>query len=215
MIIKVKICGITRVQDAMAAVDAGADALGFVFYPKSPRYVTAVQAAAIVRELPPYISTVGVFVDETVEGVRKTLAESGVSIAQLHGNESPDYIKLLPRTIKAARIQGSKDLDALAPYKGTSAFLLDAFSQEEYGGTGQSFDWALAQQAKQYGRVIVAGGLTPENVQECILKSLPYGVDVSSGVEQDKGIKDHGKIQAFVSAAKFVARCTATEESKE
>jgi phosphoribosylanthranilate isomerase len=203
--VKVKICGITSYDDASAAVEAGADALGFVFYDKSPRFINPVRAAGIISKLPPFIQTVGLFVNEDTEQVNWTADYCGLDIVQLHGDETPeDCLELKRRVIKAFRIQKIISIDPLEKYPDyqVSGYLLDAWSPDAYGGTGRTFNWELAQSAKQYGPVILAGGLTPENVAEAIRVVNPYGVDVSSGVESALGKKDAEKVREFIRAAK-------------
>lgn len=197
---KVKICGITNAQDAIAAVQAGADALGFVFAP-SPRQVTPGQAVDIIRNLPPFITRVGVVVDQDVESI---LHECALDVIQFHGSESPDQLARVHvgRRIKAFRIRSEADLEELALFREVAnAFLLDTFVEGQAGGTGQSFPWALARSALNFGRpVILAGGLTPENVGEAIRAAWPYAVDVSSGVEASPGRKSRSKLVRFVRA---------------
>lgn len=203
--VKVKICGITSYDDASAAVEAGADALGFVFYDKSPRFINPVRAAGIISKLPPFIQTVGLFVNEETEQVNWTADYCGLDIVQLHGDETPeDCLELKRRVIKAFRIEKIISIDPLEKYQDyqVSGYLLDAWSPDAYGGTGRTFNWELAQSAKQYGPVILAGGLTPENVAEAIRVVNPYGVDVSSGVESALGKKDAEKVREFIRAAK-------------
>lgn len=195
---RVKICGITNHEDAHVAVDAGADALGFIFYPGSPRYVTPESVREITRTLPPFVTTVGVFVNETPEHIDEVLRVSGVRVPQLHGEEPPEYLKALPGAIKAVRVRSAADIEGLAAYRDASALLLDAWCETQYGGTGECFNWSLAEGAAQYGRLVVAGGLTPANVGEAVAKLHPYAVDVSSGVERDKGLKDHALVREFI-----------------
>ena len=201
--VKVKICGITNVSDATAAAEAGADALGFVFYDKSPRRVSLESAAAIIRGLPPFILKVGLFVDAPAEFVSRAVAECGLNLLQFHGDESPDYCRQFGLlTMKAFRIRDAASLHALRSYS-TDAWLLDAYTPDLQGGTGQTFNWDLARVAKTWGKpVFLAGGLTPENVAEAIARARPFGVDVSSGVEAVPGTKDHAKVKAFIEAAK-------------
>ncbi len=206
-VVKVKVCGITNLEDAQAAVEAGADALGFVCYRKSPRFVAAEVIRAIVSELPPFVLPVGVFVNEEQKVVRDLLDRCGLVLAQLHGDETAAYCESLGRPVlKAIRLQSRSGFLALAEFKGRAlvrGFLVDAFSDAAYGGTGHRVDWNLAAEASQLGRVILAGGLTPENVGEAIKIVRPYGVDVSSGVEANPGRKDHAKVRAFIKAAKL------------
>jgi len=205
MQVKVKICGITNIDDAMAAVEFGADALGFVFFEGSPRRISHNDATAIIKKLPSFITPVGVFVDETSEKIEKIAAWTGIDVIQLHGDEPPDMCYFLRRMIKAIRVKSLESLDPLVHYKDrVSAFLLDTFSPDVFGGSGQIFNWDIAAYAKQFGRIILAGGLTPDNVAEATEHVRPYGVDVSSGVESGKGKKDHAKMKLFIERAKSV-----------
>ncbi|MDA8156810.1 MAG: phosphoribosylanthranilate isomerase [Actinomycetota bacterium] len=199
--VKVKICGITNIEDAMAAADSGADAIGFMFYEKSPRYITPSRAAEIIKKLPPVITTVGVFVDMPGREVLEIMRGAGLDVAQFHGSEPPEDCAIAKRAIKAIRIRELSDLNAMRHYK-VSAFLLDAWSPDAPGGTGQIFNWSVALDAKPLGRIILAGGLTPENVAEAVRMVRPYAVDVSTGVESGKGIKDHSKMREFIHRAK-------------
>ena len=206
---KVKICGITNLDDALAAVDAGADALGFNFYRESPRFVKSDVVKKIVAKLPPFILPVGVFVNEDVKIVRDWMDDCGLAIAQLHGDEAAAYCDLLGRPVmKALRLKDRGSLLALAEYKGRArvrGFAVDAFSAAAYGGTGIVTDWSLAAEVARAVPVLLAGGLTPENVAEAIREVRPYGVDVSSGVESVPGKKDRAKVQAFIKTAKLVS----------
>jgi phosphoribosylanthranilate isomerase len=201
--VQVKICGITSLEDAHTAVDCGADALGFVFYPPSPRYVTPEQAARIIRALPPFVTTVGLFVDVTCDVVNEMVACCGLDRVQLHGRETPEFCRQISRpVIKAIRIKNAESLSPVPDYV-VSAYLLDAYVEGALpGGTGASFAWELAARAKPYGPIILAGGLTPENIDSAIAQVRPYGVDVSSGVERLPGVKDHQKIRHFITRAK-------------
>jgi phosphoribosylanthranilate isomerase len=200
--VKVKICGITNVDDALAASDLGVDALGFVFYRESPRHVSPDQAREIIRRLPPFIATVGVFVDMPPDEVEGIMRHASLDVAQLHGHESPDACVVLGRrVIKAIRVKELSDLEPLQHYR-VSAFLLDTYTQESFGGTGQIFNWDIALHAKQFGKIILAGGLNPSNVEKAVHWVRPYGVDVSSGVEEEKGKKDHRKMGLFIKRAK-------------
>jgi phosphoribosylanthranilate isomerase len=200
MPVRVKICGITNLEDALAAVEAGADALGFIFAP-SPRQVSPEQAAAIIRELPPFITTVGLVVDQDPLPI---LQLCPVDIVQFHGSEPPEAVAAVPcRSLKAFRVREAAHLEPLPLYEAASAFLLDAYVPGVAGGTGQQFPWRLALDAKRFGKpVIVAGGLTPENVALCVETTQPYGVDVSSGVEVSPGKKDHWKVREFIAAVR-------------
>lgn len=226
---KVKICGITRVEDALAAVAAGADALGFMFYAQSPRHVSFSEATLIARHVPPAVSRVGVFVNPTAGELLQAIAECGLDTLQFHGEESPDFIASLPlnellphrpipgaspgrfeadgrpiRTIKAFRVHDAASLAGLTAHP-TDLWLLDAYVPGARGGTGARFDWDLAVEAGRLGRgIVLAGGLTPENVAEAIRTVRPFAVDVSSGVEAAPGRKDPERIRAFIEAAKSV-----------
>ncbi|MDF0673874.1 MAG: phosphoribosylanthranilate isomerase [Nitrospira sp.] len=206
---KIKICGITNGEDANVAVRAGADALGFVMYRKSPRWVEPAVARAIIAGLPPFVLSVGVFVNEEAERVRALMDECGFVLAQLHGDESALYCQNLGRPVlKAIRLKDRGTFLALAEFQGRAnvrGVLIDAFSDQAYGGTGQTVDWTLAEEAARSAPVILAGGLNPANVAEAIRVVRPYGVDVSSGVEQSPGRKDHHKLKAFMEAARLVS----------
>jgi phosphoribosylanthranilate isomerase len=203
MQVRVKICGITTFSDALAAVQAGADALGFVFYEKSPRHVTPAQAARIIRELPPFVSRVGLFVDASEDQIRATLAEARIDTLQLHGEESPEFCGRFATTVlKAVRVRSRRSLKGLGGYP-VSGILLDSFVPGQPGGTGASFNWELALEAKHCGRpIILAGGLKPENVARAVAAVNPYGVDVSSGVESSPGRKDVARMRDFIAAAR-------------
>jgi phosphoribosylanthranilate isomerase len=204
MSVKVKICGITDVEDALAAVEAGADALGFIFYEPSPRHVPIRVVADIIRQLPPFVAKVGVFVNAAEEVVRRALGECGIDTLQFHGDETPEFCrKFSPlKTYKAFRVENLESLSALSRYP-TDAWLLDSFIAGKPGGTGAKFNWDLAVEGKKLCRpVILAGGLTPENVADAVRKVGPFAVDVSSGVESSPGKKDHAKVRRFIAAAK-------------
>jgi phosphoribosylanthranilate isomerase len=208
MNITVKICGITRLEDAMAAVEAGADWLGFMLYEKSPRAVTLGQVEQIATQLPAAIMRVGVFVDPAEELVWEAI-EAGVNALQFHGEESPEFChKFGLKTIKAFRVRDASSLIPLSAYE-TEAWLLDSYVPGKLGGTGAKFNWALATEAKKLGNsIILAGGLTPDNVRDAVAMVRPFAVDVSSGVEMAPGKKDHGKMKAFVEAARAGASRT-------
>jgi phosphoribosylanthranilate isomerase len=200
--VKIKICGITNLEDALMSVEAGADALGFVFYDKSPRYISSEQASEIIRHLPPFVQTVGLFVNETAETINRLADYCRLDIIQLHGDEPPDFCSEIDRrVIKALRVRDFNSLDEMAHYQ-VAAFLLDAWSPAAYGGTGQTFNWDIAAIAAKSSRVILAGGLTPDNVGEAIKNTRPYAVDVSSSLELYPGKKDAAKICAFIRNAK-------------
>ena len=199
---KVKICGIKNLNDAIFAVDYGADAIGFVFA-KSIRKVSKEKARAIVRKLPPFVTTVGLFVNETAEDMESACRFCGLDAIQLHGNEPPIIINKLKdfKTIKAFRIQNDKDISQIKKYK-PDAILLDGYSENQMGGTGISFDWKIVNKLKTSIPIIVAGGLTHLNVSQAIKIVKPYGVDVSSGVETKPGQKDKRLIRKFIDAVK-------------
>ena len=209
MAYRTKICGITNIEDARVAVTAGADALGFLLYRKSPRYVDPMMIQQIVAQLPPFILPVGVFVNEEIKIVRDLMDTCGLALAQLHGDESATYCRELRRPVlKALRLKDRSTFVALAEFQArieVRGFVLDALSEEAYGGTGQVVDWGLARQAAQAATVILAGGLTPENVGQALRAVQPYGVDVSSGVEVTPGKKDHEKVRAFLRAVSAVS----------
>ena len=203
MDVKVKICGITNVQDALAALGAGADLLGFVLSEQSPRCVTIETAREIARQLPPATVRVGVFVDAKVEQVMFSLRICDFSALQFHGEESPQYCQQFGvMTIKAFRIRDEASLLPMAGYT-TDAFLLDSYVAGAPGGTGETFHWPLAVAAKKYGKpIFLAGGLTPENAAQAVRAVEPFGVDVSSGVEVSPGKKDSQKMRAFIAAVR-------------
>lgn len=201
--VKVKICGITNIEDALKAVTLGADAFGFVFYKGSPRYIEPDRAKEIILKLPPFITTVGVFVDATEDEVKTIIRHTGIDVVQFHGDEPPEACLIEKRVIKAIRVKELSDLEPLKHYN-VSAFLLDTYTPDLFGGTGQLFNWDIAVSAKQFGRIILAGGLTPENVEKAVRWVRPYGVDVSSGVESEKGKKDHLKMGLFIAKAKSI-----------
>jgi phosphoribosylanthranilate isomerase len=205
MSVKVKICGITNAADALAAVEAGADALGFMFYEPSPRHVAIRQAAEIIRELPPFIMRAGVFVDAPEDTVMRAIGDCGLTLLQFHGQEPPEYCTLFGlMSMKAFRMRDAESVRALQNYP-TDAWLLDAFVADKLGGTGEKFNWDLAIEAKKLGRpIFLAGGLTPGNVAEAVRSVHPFAVDVSSGVEASPGKKDHAKVRDFIAAAKSV-----------
>ncbi|MCR4320280.1 MAG: phosphoribosylanthranilate isomerase [Candidatus Brocadiaceae bacterium] len=199
---RVKICGITNSEDARSAVELGADALGFVFA-KSPRQVTKEQARDIIKNLPPFVTSVGVFVDEKADVIKEICNFCGIHTVQLHGNGQPAYLNELEgyKIIKVFRIKEEDDLKPLANYK-PHAFLLDSYVKGVMGGTGMTFNWEIARQAHKYGTIILSGGLTPENVRKAIRVVTPYAVDVSSGVESLPGKKDKLLVKRFIANAK-------------
>ncbi|APU30068.1 N-(5'-phosphoribosyl)anthranilate isomerase [Ectopseudomonas alcaliphila JAB1] len=206
-VVRSKICGITRIEDALAAVEAGADAIGLVFYGKSPRAVSVEQAAAILQALPPFVTSVGLFVDMPRDELQQLLQRLPLDLLQFHGDESPADCEGHGRPyIKALRVRPGEDVAAaMAPYAGARGILLDTFVEGVPGGTGASFDWSLVPENADKP-IILAGGLDAGNVATAIRQVRPYAVDVSGGVEASKGIKDAGKIRAFVRAVRD-ARC--------
>ncbi len=199
---RVKVCGVTEVEDARDAVLLGADAIGLNFYPNSPRYLDAARAAKIIDSLPPLVTTVGVFVNHPDPQNLEDFAVSlGLHAVQLHGNETPDYCSMIQRVkvIKALRVDSNFRVDTLRSY-GSRTFLLDACSPDHFGGTGKSFNWDLVFGANAFGSIIVAGGLNPENVALAVSTLHPYGVDVASGVESKLGKKDYEKMRRFIEA---------------
>lgn len=200
--VRVKICGITNVEDAFHAVKGGADALGFVFHDKSPRAVTPEKAAAIVAALPPFVQTVGLFVNADISFVNATAASCRLDLVQLHGDESPAFCRQVDRrVIKAFRVKDISSLEPMGGYR-VAGFLLDAWTPDAYGGTGQTFNWEVAKGAGVFGPVILAGGLSPDNVAQAVAAVAPYAVDVSSGVESAPGKKDAEKVREFIRRAK-------------
>ena len=199
---RVKICGITRLEDALAAAHAGADALGFVFYPSSPRHVEPEQAARIIAALPPFVTTVALFVNADAETIAEVVKETRVDLLQFHGNECPDYCARHGRPwIKAIRMKEGVDLEAEAQrYSAASALLLDAYRPGVPGGTGEAFDWERIPLSLR-SRIVLAGGLNPENVAEAVRQVQPWAVDVSGGVESAPGIKDADRIERFMRGA--------------
>jgi len=206
MSVKVKICGITRVADALVAAEAGADLIGLMFYERSPRCVASSQAAEISRALPPHVLRVGVFVNPEPDEVFQAMQRCGLTMLQFHGHEPPEFcVQFGLMTMKAFRVRDAASLDALPSYP-TDAWLLDAWSPAALGGTGERFNWELALAAKAHGRpIFLAGGLTPENVAAAVRQVQPFGVDVSSGVESAPGLKDTAKVRAFITAVKGAA----------
>lgn len=203
--VRVKICGITNLEDALHAAACSADALGFNFYPESPRYVDPGDARKIISALPPFVLAVGLFVNAPAQEVEEISRDCGVHVLQLHGDEEPEFCGRLSRpVIKAIRVRDATFLDEMARYT-VQGFLLDAFHPELYGGTGRSFNWELVRDAGRYGKIILAGGLTPENVAGAVGKGRPYAVDAASGVELMPGVKDPEKVKRFIFAAKRVS----------
>jgi phosphoribosylanthranilate isomerase len=201
--VRVKICGVTRAEDALAAVRLGADALGFNFWPGSKRHITATAARAIIARLPPFVTPVGVFVNQLEGEMRIIAAETGIQVFQLHGDEPPELCARLPLpVVKAIPVDQVRTLSRLLSYE-VSAFLLDTPSRG-YGGSGEPFDWSLAEGVSEVAPVILAGGLTPENVAAAVRAVRPYAVDVASGVESSPGVKDMARMSRFFDAVREV-----------
>ena len=201
---RVKVCGITNSEDAFCAVQLGATALGFVFYEKSPRFVTPSEAGKIIKQIPPFVTKVGVFVNAEADYLREARGVAGFDVYQFHGDETPEFCAAFGEDyIKAVRVKDASSLDAVELYD-TDAFLFDAYSPDAYGGTGENFSWDVLTRRKLGDKfVILSGGLTPENVRDAIRTVNPYAVDVSSGVESSPGIKDHLKLKRFMEAASY------------
>jgi len=196
--LRVKICGITRREDALLSAELGADAIGFIFYDKSPRHVTWQAVAEITRSLPSHVAKIGVFVNPSLAEVNHHFEKVGLDAVQIHGNHRFAEFRTIPpnRLIYALRVGETFDLRSLDSYRNAcAALLLDAFKNGAYGGTGTTFDWEIAVKAKTYGRIILAGGLTPQNAALAVERVQPYAIDVNSGVEARPGIKDHHKLR--------------------
>jgi phosphoribosylanthranilate isomerase len=197
----IKICGITNYDDAVHAIDAGATAIGFNFFEKSKRYISPEAAKEIAEKIRGKISVVGVFVNEDPAIVKSVGALVKLTYCQFHGDEEPEYVNRFPNAIKAFRVNDSLKNVYFDDYR-AAAFLLDAFDEKEFGGTGRTFNWLLAREANEFGKIVLAGGLTPENVDDAIRIVEPWGVDVSSGVEMEAGKKDKEKVRLFVERAR-------------
>jgi phosphoribosylanthranilate isomerase len=199
---RVKICGITDFEDARDAVLLGANAIGLNFYPNSPRCIDPSRAAKIIEKVPPFVTVVGIFVNHPDPQNLEDFALSlGLHAVQLHGNETPDYCSMIQRVkvIKAFRVDSHFRVDMLRSH-GSGTFLLDACTSDQFGGTGKVFDWDLVFGANAFGSIIIAGGLTPENVTQVVSTLHPFGVDVASGVESKPGRKDYEKMRRFIEA---------------
>ncbi len=196
---KIKVCGITSASDGLMAANAGANAIGLMFYEPSPRYVTLEQAAEIAAALPPLVSRVGVFVDPDEELVNRAIEMASLDVLQFHGNETPEFCNSFNRRwIKAFRIKDASSLEQLGEYSEAAAWLLDSYVKGAMGGTGHRFNWDLAAQAVAMGKpIFLAGGLTPDNAAQAIEQVKPYALDVSSGVEESPGVKSPEKVNAF------------------
>ena len=200
---RIKVCGITNLRDALFAAELGADALGFVFYEKSPRFVTFGEARSIADRLPPFVTKVGVFVNAGMDFLARAKEEVGFDLFQLHGDETPEFCsKLGEPYIKAVRVRGAGSVSEAGLYD-TDCFLFDGWSPDAYGGSGTGFSWEILDAAALSDRfVILSGGLDSENVSRAVREARPHAVDVSSGVEASPGIKDHSKLRRFMEAAR-------------
>lgn len=207
MAVRVKVCGITTPDDGVMAAKAGAAAIGLVLWPGSPRFVDRALARRIVEALPSFVLRVGVFVDQSLDMMTRTSEDVGLDVIQLHGSERPEMVACLPRrVIKAIRVGGDSVLEEIRQYE-TAGILLDTKDEQRPGGTGKTFDWRTAQQVRaRVSFLVLAGGLTPENVSAAIKSVGPDAVDVSSGVEKAPGRKDAGKLKAFMEAVRGAAR---------
>jgi phosphoribosylanthranilate isomerase len=214
--VKVKICGITNWPDARAAAAEGADFLGFNFFKGSPRYIAPEKAQAIIRKLPKKVAAVGVFVNEDEKHLQEIATCAGLNCVQLHGEESPAAVARIAKAwpvIKAVRINGNARRAQLARFEKASALLLDGFDEKKRGGTGKTFNWESAREAKAYGQIFLAGGLTPENVAAAIHAAHPYAVDVCSGVERKPGKKDAAKVKALMRAVRNSSKPAKAEKA--
>ena len=205
--VRVKICGIASLDEARCAIDLGADALGFNFWPKNPRFIAPERAAEIIAALHPFTTSVGVFVDETLDRIKEIVSTAGINAVQLHGDESPEFCRGLQgvKLIKALRVTGDFDAACAAKYP-VNAILLDSSVRGMYGGTGERFDWRIAVEAKRYAPIILAGGITIDNVKDAIAAVSPMAVDVCSGVEAEPGRKDLSMMKAFMAEVQGVHR---------
>ncbi len=204
MIVKVKICGLTNLEDAQAAVDMGADLLGFNFYKGSPRYIEPAKATEIINKMPSFFDTVGVFVNATLDEIKPLVAEGTLNWAQLHGDETPEFCESLTmlavRTIKAIRVTGPESMALMDKYP-ADAILFDTFNPDKYGGTGARFDWGLLGDLNR--RIFVAGGITPENVMQAVDLGV-YGIDICSGIEERPGKKDLKKMKKLFDTVRYI-----------
>ena len=199
-----KICGITNLEDALASIEAGVDALGFIFYPKSPRYIAPTEAFKIIKSIPEKIKTVGVFVNESRNHIQEIIIETGINVLQLHGDESPEDCQYSNTEVwKGVRINSESELSTLNQFK-VDAFVFDAFQPDIYGGTGTMCDWDIAKVAAKTQKVLLSGGLNPENIIDAITRVNTFGVDVNSGVESSPGKKDFGKIKQLFESLKIL-----------
>ena len=201
---RVKVCGITNPEDALCAVRLGASALGFVFYQESPRFISPEEAGEIIRQIPPFVTKVGVFVNAGADYLKEARDVAGFDVYQFHGDETPEFCAAFAENyIKAVRVKNAESLHAVELYD-TDAFLFDTYSPDAYGGTGENFSWDVLSRRKLEDKsVILSGGLNSDNVRDAIRAVNPYAVDVSSGVESSPGIKDHLKLKWFMEAASY------------
>ena len=192
---RVKICGITNVEDARCAVEAGTDALGFVFFSGSKRFIEPEKAAEIISKVPSLVACVGVFVNAPMGEVDRIVKLTRISAVQFHGDESPEFVRLCPYpSYKAFRVTDGFSFESIKTYP-SDTFLLEPYAEGEFGGTGNAMDWTIASRAREYGNLILAGGLSPDNIEDAITSVRPYAVDVNSGVECSPGKKDHDRIE--------------------
>lgn len=199
-----KICGITNLEDALASIEAGADALGFIFYKKSPRYINPSTASKIIKHITKEIKTVGVFVNESRYNIQEIIMETGINVLQLHGDESPEDCRYSNAEVwKGVRINSESELSTLNKFK-VDAFVFDAFHPDIYGGTGTVCDWDIVKVAAKIHKILLSGGLNPENVIDAITRVNPFGVDVNSGVESSPGKKDVRKIKQLFESLKMI-----------
>jgi len=201
--VKIKFCGITNREDALNAVALNVDALGFIFYDQSPRYISVDMVEEIVLDLPPFIHVIGVFVNESYDRILEISQRCRLTGIQLHGNEPPEFcVKFSLPTIKAVQVQVQDDISIIPKYKGcVNGILLDTKVQNVHGGTGKTFDWGLAIESKSYDvPLILSGGINPKNISKAIKMVGPYGVDICSGIEKEPGVKDYNKMQSLLTA---------------
>jgi phosphoribosylanthranilate isomerase len=219
--VRIKICGMTRLADALCAVESGVDALGFIFYERSPRAITPQAAAVIIEQLPPFVDAVGVFVNEELEQVVRIIRACGLAYAQLHGSESPEYCRELAeraapcRVLKAIRVGAQSNVDDVAPYRDVvQGYLLDTYQKNAVGGTGLAFDWNLIDRLQLTKPFLLAGGLDPDNIRDALEQVRPYGVDANSGLEDAPGQKNHHRIRQFIDAVRHFESYSQRASSK-
>ena len=196
---EIKICGMTNIEDACFVAESGVDALGFIFYPKSPRYVQPEKARDIIRKLPPEVAKIGVFVNHDTQGIKEIMEYCGLDFIQLHGNESPEYCRHFPESviIKAMSPRTEEDLNIMEEYR-ARAILVDTYAPGKHGGTGKVSNWELAVKIRKMRPLILSGGLNPDNIEDAMKKVSPHAVDINSGVEKMPGKKDHGLIKRII-----------------